>query len=189
MAGERTIFVDGYNVIRNTPALAHAERAGGLPAGREALLAQLAARYRHTPWRVVAVFDGDGAAESAQPWPSLSRGTVVFSCAGESADSVIARLSERACAAGGEVSVISDDLEVRESARQRGATPARVNDLRRRMEQGPRLLHKRFTHQQAVKRILAGDEEDRDEARRRREKGNPRRAPRKRDQSRWDPPI
>ena len=189
MAGERTIFVDGYYVIRNTPALAHAERAGGLPAGREALLAQLAARYRHTPWRVVAVFDGDGAAESAQPWPSLSRGTVVFSCAGESADSVIARLSERACATGGEVSVISDDLEVRESARQRGATPARVNDLRRRMEQGPRLLHKRFTHQQAVKRILAGDEEGRDEARRRREKGNPRRAPRKRDQSRWDPPI
>ncbi|MGH2504250.1 MAG: NYN domain-containing protein [Ktedonobacterales bacterium] len=189
MAGERTIYVDGYNVIRNTHALADVERAGGLPSGRDALLARLAALYRHTPWRVVVVFDGDRAAESAQRWPGLSRGSVVYSCAGESADAVIARLSGAARAAGCDVSVISDDLEVREAASQRGATPARVDDLRRRMEQGPRLLHKRFTHQQAVRRILAGDDDDRDQERTRRGKGNPRRAPRKRDQSRWDPPI
>ncbi|HEX8728918.1 MAG TPA: NYN domain-containing protein [Ktedonobacterales bacterium] len=189
MAGERTIYVDGYNVIRNTPALAHAERAGGLAAGRDALLARLAARYRHTPWRVVVVFDGGGAAESVQRWPGLSRGVVVFSCAGESADAVIARMSGDARAAGCEVSVISDDLEVREAASQRGAAPARVDDLRRRMEQGPRLLNKRFTHQQAIRRILASDDDDRDHERTRRGKGNPRRAPRKRGQSRWDPPI
>lgn len=189
MAAERTIYVDGYNVIRNTPALAQAERAGGLAAGRDALLAWLAPRYRHTPWRVVVVFDGDRAAESAQRWPGLSRGMVVFSRAGESADSVIARMAGVARAAGCEVTVISDDLEVREATSQRGATPARVDDLRRRLEEGPRLLRKRFTHQQAVRRILAGDEDDAADERARREKGNSRRAPRKRNQARWDPPI
>lgn len=189
MATERTIYVDGYNVIRNKPALAQVERADGLAAGRDALLAWLTPRYRHTPWRVVVVFDGDRAAESVQRWPGLSRGTVVFSCAGESADSVIARMSAIARAAGCEVTVISDDLEVREAARQRGATPTGVDDLRRRLEEGPRLLRKRFTHQQAVRRILAGDADDATRERARREKGNPRRAPRKRDQSRWDPPI
>ena len=35
MTGPRTIYVDGYNVIRNTPALLQAERVS-LAAGRDA---------------------------------------------------------------------------------------------------------------------------------------------------------
>ena len=188
MMGPRTIYVDGYNVIRNTPALAQAERVS-LATGRDTLLARLAARYRHTPHHVVVVFDGDGAAESAQPFPGLSRGRVIFTRADETADAVIIRLAAQARGEGREVAVVSDDFEVRDGASQHGAATARVGDLQRRMDEAPRLLRKRFTHQIVVKRILAGDDDDEGE-RRRRDKGNPRRAPRnKRGQTRWDPPI
>jgi uncharacterized protein len=191
MMGPRTIYVDGYNVIRNTPALTQAERKS-LAAGRDALLARLTARYRHTPHRVVVVFDGDGSAESAQPFPGLSRGTIIFSRTGESADAVIIRLAEQARQEGCDVSVVSDDGEVREGVSQHGAATARVDDLQRRMDEAPRLLRKRFTHQIVVKRILAEDEAT-DDANGRRGKGHgkgaSRRAPRKRDQPRWNPPI
>lgn len=186
MTGPRTIYVDGYNVIRNTPALAQAERVS-LAAGREALLARLAGRYRHTPHRVVVVFDGDGRSESVQPFPGLSRGQVVFTCADDSADAVIIRLAAQARGEGREVSVVSDDFEVRDGAGRHGAATARVGDLQRRMDEAPRLLRKRFTHQIAVRRILEGDGDE--EARERREKGNPRRSPRKRNRPTWDPPI
>lgn len=188
MTGPRTIYVDGYNVIRNTPAFLQAERAS-LAAGRDALLARLATRYRHTPHRVVVVFDGDGRAESAQPFPGLSRGRIIFSRQGESADAVIVRLVAEARGEGHEVSVISDDFEVRDGAGKHGAATARVGDLQRRMDEAPRLLRKRFTHQIVVKRILAGEDDD-DTPSQRRDKGNPRRAPRKRGQPpRWEPPI
>ena len=68
--GPRTILIDGYNAIRNIPALAAAERLS-LRDGREALLAQVVARYRHTPHRVIIVFDGDGPAETTQPLPRM----------------------------------------------------------------------------------------------------------------------
>jgi predicted RNA-binding protein with PIN domain len=188
MTGPRTIYVDGYNIIRNTPALAQAERAS-LAAGRDALLARLTARYRHTPHRVVVVFDGDGAAESAQPFPGLTRGRVIFTSGAETADTAIVRLAAQACEAGCEVSVVSDDGEVRVGAGKQGAATVRVGDLQRRLDEGPRLLRKRFAHQSAVKRSLAGDDGDGAGQRARRDKGNPRRAPRKRGQSPWDPPI
>src|SRR5262245_2928996 len=61
----QTILIDGYNVIRRTPALAAAERQS-LAGGRDALLTALSATYRHTAHRVVVVFDGDGAAETSE---------------------------------------------------------------------------------------------------------------------------
>lgn len=186
--GPRAIFVDGYNVIRNTPALADLERAG-LAAGREALLARLAGRYRHTPHKVVVVFDGAGQAESAQPFPGLSRGRVIFTASGETADAVIIRLSAQARAEGCEVSVISDDGEVRAGAERQGATPTRVHDLQRRLGEAPRDLRKRFTHQQALRRILEEDDDEREARLENRRQGNGKRAPRKRDRPRWNPPI
>ncbi|HET9110850.1 MAG TPA: NYN domain-containing protein [Ktedonobacterales bacterium] len=187
MTGPRTIYVDGYNVIRNTPALAQAERAS-LAAGRDALLARLAARYRHTPHRVIVVFDGDGSGESAQPFPGLSRGRVIFTQAEDSADGVILRLAAQARDEGCEVAVVSDDFEVRDGATRHGAATARVGDLQRRLDEAPRYVRKRFTHQIAVKRIQA-EQDDAERPRGQREKGNPRRAPRKRGQQQWEPPI
>lgn len=185
MTGPRTIFVDGYNVIRNTPALAQVER-DSLAAGRDALLARLAGKYRHTPHRVVVVFDGDARAESAQPFPGLSRGRVIFTCVNDTADAVIIRLAAEARGEGLDVTVISDDLEVRLGAGAHGAATARVGDLQRRMDEAPRLLRKRFTHHAAVKRILDGSDDDMPSQR---DKGNPRKAPRKRGQTHWEPPL
>lgn len=187
MMGPRTIYVDGYNVIRNTPALAQAERAS-LAAGRDALLTRLAARYRHTPHRVVVVFDGAGSGESAQPFPGLSRGRVIFTRAEDTADAVILRLAAQTRDEGCEVVVVSDDFEVRDGASRHGAATARVGDLQRRMDEAPRHVRKRFTHQLAIKRLQA-EQDDGERPRGQREKGASRRAPRKRGQRQWKPPI
>lgn len=173
--GPRMILVDGYNVIKNTPSLAAIER-GSLDAGRQALIKRLVALYRHTPHRLVIVFDGDGPAESSQPVAGYARGKVVFSRRGEKADQVIIRLAAEASADHCEAVVFSDDLEVRLGAERHGAQTARVDDARRRMDEAPRLLRKRFSHQQNVRREMEGD--DRDEQAQARRKGNARRTPR-----------
>src|SRR5260370_23555665 len=72
-----TLLVDGYNVIRRTPALAAAERHS-LAGGRDALLTALRASYRHTAHTVILVFDCDGDAEAGQPFGGC-RGRVIFS--------------------------------------------------------------------------------------------------------------
>lgn len=128
--GPRLILVDGYNVIRNVPGLAAAERRG-LEAGREALVQQLRARYRHTPHRVVIVFDGAGDAESVSPVPRMQRGQIVFTQRGETADSAIQRRAEAERAAGGEVWVCSDDIEVRTGVQAVGGSSVRVGELAR----------------------------------------------------------
>lgn len=130
--GPRTILVDGYNVIRNLPGLMAAERSS-LHDGRETLLKQIASRYRHTPHRVIVVFDGDGPAETRQALPGLPRGQVIYSRRGESADSVIQRLSAEERAAGAECVAVSDDFEVRSGVQANGGKGARVNDLGRQL--------------------------------------------------------
>jgi len=185
------ILVDGYNVIRNTPGLARAE-AISLEHGRTALLERLTARYRHTPHRVVVVFDGDGVAESVQPMRGLSRGQVIFTQRGETADEVIGRLAANAenpmsppsvdaanCAMMQTV-VVSDDYEVRQGASSRGATPARVGELAERMSEGPRYLTQQARHRIFVRRQLEADADEDAPSRQHPRKGTPHRAPRRR---------
>src|SRR5215469_15049862 len=117
--GPQTILVDGYNVIRNTPGLAAAERVS-LESGRETLVNLLVARYRHTPHRVIVVFDGDGKTESSYPLPGMARGRIIYSRSGETADQVLARLSLQEQAAGAECVAFSDDTEVRSNVQAAG---------------------------------------------------------------------
>lgn len=190
MAGARVILVDGYNVIRNTPALARAEQTGGLLSGREALLARLIATYRHTRHQVVVVFDGARTHESRETLHGFAGGLIIYSRAGESADEVIVRLAAEARGRGEAVTVVSDDLEVRDGAGGHGADTARVGDLQRRMSEPPRHLRKRFAGRIAARQSSpAGKDDDEDDARPRRDKGNPRRAPRKRGRRQGQPPI
>jgi len=189
--GPQLILVDGYNVIRNTPGLARAE-AVSLEQGRTALLDRLTARYRHTPHRVVVVFDGDGVAESGQPMRGLSRGRVIFTQRGETADAVICRLAleverpnDPAGADAGayvrmQTVVVSDDFEVRQGASAHGATPARVGELADRMGQAPRHLAKQVAHRLYVRRQLAADADEDAPSRQHPRKGTAHRAPRKR---------
>jgi predicted RNA-binding protein with PIN domain len=173
--GARTVFVDGYNAILASPALA-ALHHRDMAAAREALLKQVVAGYRHTPHRVVVVFDGAGASETSQPIAGFARGQVIYSRDGEQADSVIVRRAAAVCDAGGEALVVSNDFAVRDGAERQGALSARVADTRA----APRLLGQRFRHQQAVRRELARDDMDAEERAAARRKGNGRRPPRTR---------
>ncbi|MGH2514360.1 MAG: NYN domain-containing protein [Ktedonobacterales bacterium] len=126
--GPLLILIDGYNVIRNVPGLAAAERCG-LEAGRDALMRQVRARYRHTPHRVVIVFDGAGDTESIQALARMPRGQVVFTRRGDTADSAIQRRAEVERAAGGAVQVCSDDIEVRSGVSSVGGSALSVGEL------------------------------------------------------------
>jgi predicted RNA-binding protein with PIN domain len=181
----RTILVDGYNVIRRTPGLAAAERVS-LQAGRDALLASLRASYRHTPHRVVVVFDGDGERESTQPIPGLPRGQVIFTCHAELADQVIERLAAAECQQGWLVTVVSDDLEVRTSAAAAGAGMARVEHLHARFNQPDKYQRHLARHRQHVRSQWEAED---DEPSRGDRAGNPHRAPRRRRATRNEPPL
>ena len=149
--GPRTILVDGYNVIRNTPGLAAAERVS-LESGRETLVQLLVARYRHTPHRVIVVFDGDGKIESSYPLPGMARGRIIYSRAGESADQVLARLSRQEQATGAECVVVSDDIEVRSGVQAAGGRGASVRDLAEKLNEPSRYQRRQYQHRAYLRR-------------------------------------
>lgn len=184
----RVILIDGYNVIRNTPGLAAAERAG-LAVGREALLSQVAAAYRHTPHRVVVVFDGDGPAESVAGLPGRARGQVIYTRRGVTADVRLDELARSARSAGELVTVVSGDFEVRLGASQAGAASAGAREFATRLNAPPRDVAKRGQHRAAVRAELeARDAETGHRSRgEKRKQGNPRRSPRRRRES--DAPV
>ena len=99
----RDILVDGYNIIKNGAAFKNVE-ARNFAAARDALVTQLVNRYRHTPHRVLLVFDGDSASEQVT---HDRRICIIYSRHGETADSVIARLAAEARAAGREIEMYS----------------------------------------------------------------------------------
>lgn len=181
--GPRTILIDGYNVIRNIPALLAAERLS-LRDGREALLAQVVARYRHTPHRIVVVFDGDGPVETTHPIPRMPRSQIVYTRRGELADTVIHRLVAAEQASGATVVTVSDDLEVRLSAEQYGGSAVRVDALGARLNELPPHQRRLVQHRAYVRQQWESTEDDTSSARR---GGNPRRAPKRQRTQRHDP--
>ena len=183
MEEPRTILVDGYNVIRNTPGLLAAERKG-LSAGRDALIAQLKSYYHHKPHRVIIVFDGDGAVETTQPMRGMARSQIIYTRTTETADSVIQRLARAESAAGALCTVVSNDLEVCLSATATGAHSAKVDALARTINAPDRFQRKLSDHRQFLRDEWNRDADDIPDRRR----GNPRKAPRqKRGASSHDP--
>lgn len=171
----KTYLIDGYNVIRNTPGLAAAERLG-LAQGRERLVGLVAAKLRHTPHVTVIVFDGDGECETTTSLAKGVRGRIVFSRRGEPADAVIQRLAAQERACGCEVVAISDDLEVRLGIAAAGGTAARVGEFARHLDAPARHIQKQTQHRQYVRRELAGEREGTND----RTRGNPKRTPKRR---------
>jgi hypothetical protein len=123
------IIVDGYNLIRQSPALLACEREG-LARGREALLARLAAYRRLKPHRITVVFDGGAAPAFSPPRDRLQGIAVIYSRPGETADSVILRLAaqerERAL-------VVSSDRAVMRQAAASGAAAVDSPEFEARM--------------------------------------------------------
>jgi predicted RNA-binding protein with PIN domain len=144
----RDILVDGYNVIKRDVSF-QALSAKRLAAARQLLVDQLASRYRHTPHQVIVVFDGDGVSEQSV---QDRRVRIIYSRAGETADSVIARLAASARAVGREVELHSDDREVRQSVSQQGGSVGSTNQLSKYLNAAPADQARLSHHRQQARR-------------------------------------
>jgi predicted RNA-binding protein with PIN domain len=142
----RDILVDGYNIIKNSAAFQNVE-ARNLAAARDALVTQLVNRYRHTPHRVLLVFDGDGASEQVR---HDRRIRIIYSRHGETADSVIARLAAEARAAGREIEMYSNDGEVRHAVSRQGGSVHSVDQLTSQFNAPSRDVARRIRHRLAI---------------------------------------
>ena len=144
----RDILVDGYNVIKRNVSF-QTLSTKSLASARQLLVNQLANRYRHTPHQVIVVFDGDGVSEQTL---QDRRVRIIYSRAGETADSVIARLAASARASGREVELYSDDNEVRQSVSQQGGTISSTNQLTKNLNAAPTDLARLSHHRQQARR-------------------------------------
>ena len=144
----REILVDGYNVIKRD-ALFQSARQRSFEAARHALITQLINRYRHTPHRVTVVFDGNAPQEQTT---HEQRIRIIFSRAGESADSVIARLATQARAEGSDVEMFSDDLEVQHAVRSVGGKTQTTSQLTTHLNAPSRHLKRLAEHRRIVRR-------------------------------------
>jgi uncharacterized protein len=142
------ILVDGYNVIKRD-ALFQSARARSFEAARHALITQLVNRYRHTPHHVTVVFDGDAPREQTM---HEQRIRIIFSRAGETADSVISRLAAQARAKGHDVEMFSDDLEVQHAVKNVGGTVQSAGQLTIQLNAPPKHLKRLAEHRRAVRR-------------------------------------
>lgn len=155
----RDILVDGYNVIKRDPSF-QAVRARSLASARELLVTQLALRYRHTPHQVIVVFDGNSAHEQVS---HERRIRVIYSRAGETADSVIARLASAARIAGREVELYSDDRAVQEFITLEGGSAQPTKRLTARLNAPPPDIARRAHYRIAMRRKYGLDPSAKDE--------------------------
>ncbi len=116
-------LIDGYNVIRRSPALGAKERES-LEAGRRALCALLSRAAQVRGDQFTVVFDGSGGGGST----GEAGVRVIFSSARESADAVLTRMAVR----GG--TVVSSDREVCRAATRAGAIPVSAEEFLARLE-------------------------------------------------------
>jgi hypothetical protein len=105
----RTLIVDGYNVIRQTPPYSQLAETD-LDAARAALVSDVAA-YAHGEWRVTVVFDGHNNPLSDGQRHEVAGVTVVFSRFGVDADTVIEALARSARERGETTTVVTSDAQ------------------------------------------------------------------------------
>lgn len=126
---KRLVLVDGYNLIKNDPALSAIE-ARSLEAGRRALVSRLLTSFNTQTNDITVVFDGS---DLPLPVPNSERYgavRVLFSRQGETADAVILRLVALT-PAGRQIVLLSDDQELRDAVRARGGIVAGSADRAR----------------------------------------------------------
>ncbi len=112
------LIIDGYNLIRQSPALARLD-ARDLQQGREALLEWLAAYRRIKGHAVTVVFDGWESGDFTESRDRVRGMTIIYSRRGEKADEVIKRLARRE---GQRAVVVSSDHEIQEYVERGGGT-------------------------------------------------------------------
>lgn len=121
---------------------------------RELLIRQLKNRYRATTHQVIVVFDGDGAREQTSYDDHLC---IIFSCHGETADSVIMRLASKAREVGREVEMYSDDEEIRSSVIEHGGKVKTSRQLTKKLTAAPHDVMYRSLYRQEMRRVYGID--------------------------------
>jgi predicted RNA-binding protein with PIN domain len=147
------ILIDGYNVIRNNDMYRLLEERNS-EAARHMLVQHLINKYRVSEERVTVVFDGDGAYEQVSHHTHIK---VIYSHAGEKADSVIMRLAAEARGEGRAVSMYSNDEEVRQSVTEQGGQALFTRTLTQHLNAAPRDVAIRSAHRQQARRVYGVD--------------------------------
>ncbi|MBN1930733.1 MAG: NYN domain-containing protein [Desulfobacterales bacterium] len=88
------IIIDGYNLIRHSDIFSDLDRRD-IQLGRDALIDTLAEYKKIKPHRITIVFDGLNAPIFSQHRDRIKGIEIKFSRGGESADSVIKKISAR----------------------------------------------------------------------------------------------
>jgi predicted RNA-binding protein with PIN domain len=147
------ILVDGYNVIKNN-LMFRAMETKSLAEARMLLIRQLQNRYRHTMQRVIVVFDGDDKHEQVSHDQHIR---IIYSRYGETADSVIKRLSAEARSAGRSVEMYSDDEDVRQTVAEQGGKIQTTGHLIKQVQAPSRDVALRSQHRRQMRRIYGID--------------------------------
>lgn len=124
---ERTVVIDGYNLILRSPAFRPDDRRD-LASARDKLVNLLSWAVGRGDVDFVVVFDGAETGLGPARSGRSGRVSVVFSNPPRSADDVIKETVEKLADEGRAVTVVTSDLEVAQHARTHGATVA-LSDL------------------------------------------------------------
>jgi predicted RNA-binding protein with PIN domain len=124
------LIIDGYNLIRQSPML-KAQEELALELGRDELLESLRQYKRIRAHRITVVFD---AAQKPQLGETLTQQkgiAVIYSRRGETADSVIKRLSRQG---GGNLLVVTSDRDLANYVEAYGAVTIDSAEFEQRLE-------------------------------------------------------
>jgi len=111
------IIIDGYNLIRQSRSLSDVDQID-IQRGREALLERLSDYGKVRKHRMTVVFDGSGAPSFSTPTDRFRGIDIRFSRRGESADTVIKKISNRLKE---KALVVSSDRDIIDHAVLQGA--------------------------------------------------------------------
>jgi uncharacterized protein len=132
----RTLIVDGYNVIKQTPSY-NVLAEEDLDAARAALVSDVSA-LAHGEWEATIVFDGHNNVLSTGSSHEVGGVTVIFSRFGMDADTVIEGLAHGARERGEEATVVTSDAQTQWTVL--GGTVSRMSsqEFRGELEAGSR---------------------------------------------------
>ena len=123
------IIIDGYNLIRQSTQLS-AFDLQDIQLGRDALVDRLAAYKKIKAHRITVVFDGSATPGLVRQRDRRKGITMVFSHAGESADTIIKQMAGRE---GAKALVVSSDLDIVRSVQAQGAATISATDFENKL--------------------------------------------------------
>lgn len=124
------IIIDGYNLIRQSNSLSILDLQD-IQLGREALVERLAAYKKVKSHRITVVFDGTEAPSLSQRRQRHKGISIVFSHAGESADTVIKKMARREKQ---KALVVTSDQDIVQSATSSGAATVSADEFENRLK-------------------------------------------------------